>query len=206
MNLEEIRKLALKTMGKRQSHVSREKGYVYFHGQRVARIALTLRTLIYPERTEEDQAILVGGWFHDVGKGIEPHWEYGAVLTKKILEEYCAEPQLAKIVEVVGGHTLRKQKDYPYYVQLVQDADILDHFGSQDVWLSFLYAAANDGNIESTLAYWETEYPKEREKVVAALNFPQSIEFFLEKDRFLGEFVERFRLESTGELWGIRKN
>jgi hypothetical protein len=30
-----------------------------------------------------------------------------------------------------------KEDDFPFYVKLIQDADLVDHFGSLDIWLGF---------------------------------------------------------------------
>lgn len=206
MDFASIKAQAWKMMGKRLSHSGRETGYIYYHGQRVAQTALQLRELIFPKQSQDDDVILVGGWFHDVGKGIEPHWEYGAILAEQILRGYCPQPQLTQIVQIVAGHTLRKEREYPYYVQLVQDADILDHFGTQEIWLNFLTTVHNGGSVNSSLEYFDTKYTEHVEKVRSLLNFPQSVDIYNEKDRFVQGFMERFRLESTGDLWGIRKN
>ena len=113
MDLAAIKELAWQSMGERITHPQREKGFIYYHGQRVAAIALQLRELICPGDESYDQVILVGGWFHDVGKGLEPHWEYGALIAREMLKEHCSPRELEQIVEIVQGHTLRKQRDYP---------------------------------------------------------------------------------------------
>ncbi|HHT67920.1 MAG TPA: HD domain-containing protein [Firmicutes bacterium] len=200
MDLDLIKERARRSMGKRHSHAEREPGYAFFHGQRVGKIAGQLRELIYPNREEHDDVILVGGWFHDVGKGIEPHWEYGALIAREILCDVCPEEELNQIVEIVGTHTLRKRKDYPYYVKLVQDADILDHFGSQEIWLNFWHSSYHRETVEHTLAYYRDSYVENAERVRDLLNYPESVAFFDEKDQFVRTFIDRFRREAAGEL------
>lgn len=200
MDLAAIKELAWQSMGERITHPQREKGFIYYHGQRVAAIALQLRELICPGDESYDQVILVGGWFHDVGKGLEPHWEYGALIAREMLKEHCSPRELEQIVEIVQGHTLRKQRDYPHYVQLVQDADILDHYGSLEIWLNFQYCALSGWGMERSWEFYAEKYGEQITKVRALLNFPQSVEFFDEKDRFVRQFVERFRREGRGEL------
>lgn len=202
MDLNALKQQAWQSMGKRFSHPEREPGYAFYHGQRVGKIALQLRELIFPGEDSLDEVILVGAWFHDVGKGIEPHWDYGALICQTLLQEFCSPYQLAQIVEIVQGHTLRKQKDYPHYVQLVQDADILDHFGSQEIWLNFWYSAYHRNTLADSLKYFAEDYSTHVQRVRSRLNYKQSVEFFDEKDRFVQEFVERLRLEGQGELVG----
>ncbi|NMA61728.1 MAG: HD domain-containing protein [Firmicutes bacterium] len=204
VDLDQIQKVAFETMGHRQVNPQREPGYIYYHGQRVGKIALQLRELIFPFQDQDDGVILVGGWFHDVGKGIEPHWEYGALLVERILGEHCSVDQLEQIREIVGNHTLRKEKEYPHYVQLVQDGDILDHFGSQEIWLNFWHTAYHKQNLDYALEFYETRYQKQVVKVRELLNFEESVEFFNEKDRFVRSFVERLRKEGMGDLVGYK--
>lgn len=187
-------------MGKRPSHVYREPGYIFAHGQRVGQIALQLRKLIYPGEQKDDAVILVGSWFHDIGKGIEPHWEYGALLARAILRDCCPPDQLEQIAEIVGSHARRKQKPFPYYVKLVQDSDILDHFGSQEIWLNFTRAARSGGGIEESLSFHKEQYGANVSRVRRLLNYEESVTFFDEKDRFVRAFIERFRLEAEGGL------
>ncbi len=200
MDLELIKDKAWELMGKRFSHPDREPGYAYYHGQRVGTIALELRELIFPEEDGNDEVILVGSWFHDVSKGIEPHWEHGALMARAILEEFCTPVKLEQIVAIVGGHTLRKQGDYPNYVKLVQDADILDHFGSQEIWINFWHCAYRRQTLENSLDFYSDFYAEHVQRVRELLNYPESIAFFDDKDQFVRNFVERFRREAAGEL------
>ncbi|HHU62303.1 MAG: HD domain-containing protein [Bacillota bacterium] len=200
MDLDKIAVFARELMINRCSHINREQGYIYFHGQRVGQIALQLRNLIFPRTVEFDEVILVGSWFHDLGKGIEPHWESGAVLVGDLLSEHCSPDELTKIKEIVVGHTLRKEREYPFYVQLVQDADILDHFGTQDIWLNFTRCGYTRKGMDDSLRFYDEVYDEQMNKIRSLLNFEESLEFFDEKDRFLREFIERFRAEGKGKL------
>lgn len=202
MDLQAIQKLAEESMAQRLSHPDREPGYIYHHGKRVAQIALQLRELIFPGDESYDDVLLVGGWFHDVGKGIEPHWEYGALLCREILRELVPPGKLEQIVEIVAGHTLRKQRKYPHYVQLIQDADILDHFGSQEIWLSFWHCAHRGKGLASALEFFQGKYLERAALVRSLLNYGQSVELFDEKDLFVRQFVKRLEREARGELVG----
>lgn len=200
MDLDLIKEQAWQAMGKRHSHPDRELGYAFYHGQRVAKIALKLRELILPGEDSQDQVILVGGWLHDVGKGIEPHWEYGALISREIMRDLCSPSELEQITTIVGAHTLRKKQPHPHYVKLVQDADILDHFGSQEIWLNFWHCAYRRENVEHSLEFYRDYYAANAQRVRSLLNYQKSVEYFDEKDRFVQDFVERLRRENAGEL------
>ena len=201
MNLEEIRKLAFKHMGKRKSHPYREQGFIYYHGQRVGEIALHLRKRIFPQQSKFDDVILIASWFHDLGKGIEPHWEYGALLAREILAPYCKPAELEQIVEIIGSHTLRKQgASYPEYVKLVQDGDILDHFGTVEIWMNFLHNAHSEGTMFDSVRFYKEEYSKHAQTVRQLLNYSESVEIFDEKDQFVREFAARLEVEARGQL------
>lgn len=200
MDLDALRELAWRSMGKRRTAAEREPGFVFHHGQRVAKIALQLRELVFPGDASLDEVILVGGWFHDVGKGIEPHWQYGAILAREMLQPHCSPEELERIVEIVGCHTLRKEREYPYYVQLVQDADVLDHYGSMDVWLDFRYCAVFGHREEEALEFYGEKYEENVARISRLLNFPVAVEIFQEKTSFVWEFAQRFWREARGEL------
>lgn len=85
MNFERLEALAEKTMGKRKSHIEREIGAVYFHGKRVAVGVLQLREKLFSEDGSHDEILRCAGLFHDIGKGIEPHPQTGALLVRKLL-------------------------------------------------------------------------------------------------------------------------
>lgn len=201
MDLGQIKEVARQTMGERLTHPYREPGFIFHHGQRVGNLALQLRELIFPGAKENDAVLLVGGWFHDLGKGLEPHWETGPLLAGEILKNHCPKEQLEQIKEIIGGHTLRKKKAYPPYVQLVQDADLLDHFGTLEIWLNFWYTAGTKGTVSDALHFYQTEYKTRVEQVRPLLNYAQSQEFFEERDGFVGEFMERLQREGAGKLF-----
>jgi len=51
MDIKLIQEKAYKLMGSRKAHIEREKGGIYFHGQRCANIAIKLRKQILPNAT-----------------------------------------------------------------------------------------------------------------------------------------------------------
>ncbi|NIK80017.1 hypothetical protein FHS15_005201 [Paenibacillus castaneae] len=72
---------------------------------------------------------------------------------KSLLANECTADELEHISTIILLHNTRKQEDQPYYIKLVQDADILDHFGSNEIWLKYLYSAHVDENVFDSIRF-----------------------------------------------------
>jgi uncharacterized protein len=204
LNIEYITKIAYEKMGKSKAQITREKGFIYYHGLRTAKLALTLRKYIFPEITQYDDVIFVGALFHDIGKGVEPHEETGQVLVKHILKEYCLEEELGMSSDIVRFHRDRKtHNDYPIWVQLVQDADILEHQGTTEVWLNVAYSLYEEQSYDRAIEWWLKDEKslagriKQRNK----LNFDFSKKIWDEKILFVDSFIRRLEEESEGTIY-----
>ncbi len=201
MNLEIIRELAFKHLGDRKAHHHREKGFIYYHGQRVANLAVQLRKMLLPEDNSRDEMMMVASFFHDVAKGIEPHCQYGSILARALLKEHCEADALEEIVDIIRCHQLRDAKqDYPKWVKIVQDADILDHFGIVEIWMNFQYYAHESGSILDSLAYYKNEFFGHAASLKDLLNYELSLDIYNEKIDFINSFVTRMALEANGEI------
>lgn len=85
-------------------------------------------------------------------------------------------------------------------MKLVQDADILDHFGSMEVWLKFVYSGNNEENVYDAIQLWDSEsYAKYVVDSREALNYELSKDIFDKKIEFVAQFQARFRAECCGE-------
>lgn len=202
MDINFLEELAYKKMGKVRAHLEREPGHIYYHGLRVAKLSINIRKLIFPEESNFDDIIYTGGLFHDIGKGIEPHEETGYAVVKHILQEYCESSELNKVSEIVRYHCKRVfPNDYPLWIRIVQDADILDHMGTTEIWLNFLYTAYEGRSIDRSLEwYCGDEVKGHLEKMRNMLNYNESKDIWEEKVRFVDQFVQRLRLEADGEI------
>lgn len=204
MDMNEVKEIARKTMSKRKSHLNRERGFIYYHGQRVANLAMNLRKNLFPHESTMDDIIYAGALFHDVTKGIEPHHLTGAELVHTLLNSACSAEELAGISEIIRHHNTRKQADspdLPYYMKLVQDADILDHFGSMEIWLKFVYSGNNEENVFDAIQLWDSEnYAKYVASSREVLNYELSKDIFDQKLIFVEQFQARFRAECNGEI------
>lgn len=201
MDLEKLKCLAYKHMGNRKAHNYRERGYIYYHGQRTANLAVELRTQILPTDDSNDEIIMAAAFFHDIAKGIEPHSIYGAIIVKEILAQYCQAKELDLIVEMIRWHQFRdKTKDYSDYIKILQDADTLDHFGVLEIWTNFLYYAYQEGNIKDSVEFYQKQFDDLVGKIRKGLNYNVSLEIFDEKIHFIKNFVKRMEIEAQGRI------
>jgi len=203
MDLRAINALAFEQMGNRSSHAHKDKGNKYYHGQRVAVLALKLRRLLLPDDDSHDEIITAAAWFHDVMNGNDNHAELGAAKAKELLAPHCTDEELAAICEIIGVHDDRPPgcDDYSPCIKLHQDADLLDHFGTFDVWASFLHAASHDETINDARDWLCRGRPRKNAIYRAELNYEISRKIFDEKTEFLQYFTDRFYVESMGGIW-----
>jgi len=154
MNKDAVYRKAQQLMGKTLSHEGREKGFVLHHGLRVAQLALELaESLSEPVDTD---ALWAAALFHDVGKGLEPHWYTGRGIVMEHLPELTdSREQLERIAHLVRYHAKRSDPTvYSSELRLLQDADVLDHRGGMHVWLAVGGGIANGQRPEDILAEW----------------------------------------------------
>ena len=127
--------------------------------------------------------------------------KYGAVLMKDILKEYCTEYEINEVIEIIHYHNLRKKNnDYSEYIGIVQDADILDHYGAVGIWMNFLYCAYKDKPMQTSVEFYKKEFDSEVKKCRALLNYDVSRKIFDDKVSFEYSFIDRFNSESEGEI------
>jgi len=193
--------IARKAMGARKALLTRETGYLLHHGQRTAEIALHLCEHL-DEQGEIDRDILyAAGLFHDIGKGIEPHAETGAALARMLLADACTPGECGQIAALIQQHNKRGQVQVPLAAGILQDADILDHFGAQAVWLCFLFNGFTEKGPQAALGYYESEEnARYQQRSRLGLNFDYSREVFDNRLTVEQSFFTRFRDEVDGAL------
>jgi uncharacterized protein len=207
MNLNEIRKLAYELLGDKASHSWKEIGNKYYHGERVANLVLNLRKQIFPNDNSHDDILTVAAWFHDIMNGSKNHAEEGAEKAREVLRDYCTEQELNEICEIISVHDDRYsgRDTYNNYIKLQQDADHLDHFGTYDIWMAFLYAVPHDMKFHEVIDWLNNVRPTQDEKYRNELNFSLSKKIYDEKTEFLKHFAERFQVEGSGGIWNVDK-
>jgi uncharacterized protein len=200
MDLALIKQIAFENLGNRKAHRHRETGFIYYHGARVANLVINLRKLILPEDSSMDEILQAAAYFHDVAKGIEPHSKYGAVLIREMLQDLCTAEEIEQIARLIGSHAQRKKREYNNYEMLLQDADLLDHFGTIELWMNFCYSAIDDKNIDFSIDYYDTEFKALADKNKSLLNYEVSEKIFNEKLQFLHDFISRMKIENKGDI------
>ena len=207
MTFEKLKPLAFELMGNRKAHLQREKGGIYYHGERVAKTVIILRKILLPSDESKDEILKIAALFHDIGKGIEPHDKYGATLAEKALKDILPSPMLDEIRDLISLHCDRRPQNNTYSetVKLLQDADILDHFGAYSVWVDFLYSAHTERNIIKTANYnvsrWEKCYTNNRD----LLNYDISKKILNEKATYISKFYSRLQVECVGDIVNLDK-
>ncbi len=204
MNLEKIKELAYKHMADRKAHKEREKGFIFYHGVRTGKLAVSLREAIIPGNTQKDQILRVAGYFHDVAKGIEPHGEYGAVLVKEILKDQCTPSELEEISELIFYHQKRKKDpNYSDYIKIFQDADTLDHLGTIEIWMNFNYYSYMEQTIEESVKFYNEHFDGQVRTMRELLNYQISERILDDKVQFVKDFAERMKAEANGEIFNF---
>ena len=202
---EELKPIAFQLMGTRKAHLEREKGGIYYHGERVAKTVVALRKIILPDDSSNDETLQIAALFHDIGKGIEPHAGYGSVLAREALKTYFDETTLENICNLISLHCARSPEDnnYSEYVKLLQDADMLDHFGTVDVWMNFWYSAYTERDLTKTAFFEDFDWESHCENNRKLLNYEISKRIFDEKVKYTNSFYSRLRVECMGDVFDI---
>ncbi len=204
MNLEKIKELAFRHLADRKAHKDREKGFIFYHGERTGKLAVSLRKVLIPENTQKDQILLAAGYFHDVAKGIEPHGDYGAVLAKEILKDQCTPSELEEISELIFYHQKRKKDpNYSDYIKIFQDADVIDHFGTIEIWMNFNYYSYMEQPIEESVKFYNEHFDGHVRKMRELLNYQISERILDDKVQFVKDFAERMKVEAKGEIFNF---
>jgi uncharacterized protein len=204
MDLIKIKQIAHDEMADK-IHWSGEKGAKYYHGERVAELALTLKKYILPEDDgRHDDIIKAAGWFHDITNGMENHALTGAERTRILLAEHCSEYELREIYDIIYRHDDRTsdRNEFSVYAKIQQDADHLDHFGIFDIWMQFLCASLYKRTIVEDIENMKKRQKAyDRKKYEHELNFDVSKKIYRERIEFSRSFAERFEAEGTGGIW-----
>ncbi len=195
MQLDRIAEIAADYFKNKRSHVYKDIGNKYYHGIRTAELALDLRRRLFPDDASHDDVIRVASWFHDCQNGSDEHCEAGARYCEGALRGLCTESELRAICAIVRVHDDRSHRvTYDVPTMLVQDADLLDHFGSYDVIMATLQCNYEDKPVAEVVR-WLYDRRKAVPQYSRELNFEISREIFLEKIEFMTMFADRMKSE-----------
>ena len=200
MDFDRLTTLAFKYMGKKKSHKEREIGAAYFHGMRVANGVIELRKRLFEDNSMDD-VLRCAGMFHDIGKGIEPHNHTGAVLVRDLLKDEMTETELDQVCRLISAHCDRQPGSdvHSWDEKLLQDADLLDHYGSQGIWMSIsYYAYTTQQEMNQVPEFYMGEWQKQIAEHRALLNYDCSKEIFDDKVAFEKQIADRMEIEKNG--------
>jgi len=205
MDLEVIAKIAAGEMANKRSFPHKSLGDKYHHGQRVATLALRLRQILFPQLTDKDELLTVAAWFHDIYNGHEEyhkiHGEKGAELVRQLLANHCTAAELGEICGIIAIHDERPIETDSVALKLHQDADHLDHFGTDEIVEECSYSAVHDKSRTATITELQERYEMKSVIWKSQLHFELSRRIYDEKREFVRTFVERFKAELGGEIW-----
>ncbi len=198
MNSERIAVLAKKYL-MRRAHEERETGFIYAHGQRVARGVIELRRRVTDDASHDD-LLRCAAMFHDVGKGIGEHGQTGAEMVRFLLKDELTPGEIDEVARLVYAHNHRAPGTgkWDLWAQLLQDADIIDHYGTVEVWLNFHYCAYKDRQMLEDLSFYSDQFPAQTQEHRALLNLDEAKRIYDERVQFNKEFAARMAVEAEG--------
>lgn len=150
MNSDAIRKRTAEIMSD-SVEIPYEPGYRLHHGERSERLCMQIADA---EKLAVDrESLAIGALVHDLGKSSgdtgESHAVRGARMVKEMFADLMTPDELVQVAEIVKHHFERpngkwyENKEKPSWnneILILQDADVLDHFGIPGIWLSLHWA------------------------------------------------------------------
>ena len=173
MNLDIIRQKAYELMGTRKAHIEREAGGIYYHGQRTANVAIALRKHIIPDDNSKDEILIAACYLHDCAKGIEPHAKYGAIVAREALNGLAENEEINQICDLIEKHKDRNSntQEINSFHKILQDADLIEHFGIYEIWMCFQYYAHTNGSLTDAIKFYEENHTAHTSTSRALLNY-----------------------------------
>lgn len=197
MDLQKISEIAAREMKTKASHPFKEPGNKYYHGQRTAEIIKQLCPKV--DYTGNTEILIVSAWFHDICNGEEHHENKGADKTCNLLQNLCSEAELKEIHRIISIHDSRRSADLQTDVKIHQDADLLDHFGTFEVWNYFQYALKEQMSMtEAAYLLLDDSKFSSSENV---FHFEISEKVYQERRSYVKAFADRLLKESKGEIY-----
>lgn len=184
-------------IGSRRSHPHREAGAAYRHGRRLMNGVIELRKRITDDASHDD-ALRVAALFHDIKKGEEPHGESGARIASELLRGRTELRVLREALTIIRLHDdMREERDI--FLSIFRDADLLDHIGCYEIWMSFVHCFDTGRGMEDALNDWYLrKFDRSMEDLRRGLHFDESRRIFDDKVAFERAFRERLMREANG--------
>lgn len=185
-----------------KSHDRREPGWAYRHGRRTANLALWLREKLFPDNPEMDDNLYAAGLFHDCAKddGAD-HGEAGARRAAKYLKGIVPEADMPAVTRAIARHNKRGMPECTALEKLLQDADIIDHFGAIEVWLNVSYSVLGGEGPERSLEFYTNEWNGMVGELRMQFNYELAKSVFNDRIAYNDGFIARLREESEGRIF-----
>ncbi len=206
MELGAIKNLAYELIGNKEE-VPHGVGYRLAHGYRVGAIA----EWIAHELGESDELLFVAGILHDIGKDKAGHPEddgimhgpRGAEIIRKQFIHFMSINELQRVATMVENHNARPKskwfidKEKPQHsteVLILQDADLLDHFGEEGINITLNWGRFFKKTREQILKEWKygERVARMHEEVRRSLNFDVSVREFDRRLKIMQDYFLKF--------------
>lgn len=198
LNREMAREKAKEILLGMQSHARREPGWAWRHGFRTANLALWLRARLFPATPEMDDILYAAGLFHDCAKDDDAdHAAAGALRAAGYLDGIVPVGMLPLVTHAIHQHNKRGELASDLE-KVLQDADIIDHFGTIEVWLNVSCSVLGGEGPERSLAFYDTEWEPMISELTGLINFDLSKAVFQDRIAYNNEFIKRLRIEAAG--------
>jgi uncharacterized protein len=201
MNLNAIMDIAISEMKYKSSHPFKERGNKFYHGQRVCETIKHLCEIIGYK--EDINTLIVAAWFHDICNGSDNHELLGANKVKELLEGLCTNDELSIIYRLIALHDSRSSSDLSIDAKILQDADLLVHFGVFEIWCTFHYALKENLSMEETAELMLNNYNEQFQEEKSLLHFECSKKIYVQKRLYVRDFTTRMQEESKGYFMPI---
>jgi len=187
-----------------------EKGYRYYHGLRSAKLAAALAEGMGLEVNRN--VLFVGSFLHDVGKAGyrgPNHGPRGAELIRSEIPHLFSTSELGLVLSMVENHYARPNSkhyvgkvkpSFPDEVLIIQDADTIDHFGSNGVWIAYHWSGHHLRSQQDEIDYYNTRDTRWRKEAVEGLNYDlckQELQYRISR---IDEFFAVWQQEEKGAL------
>ena len=209
-NKDTLRAICETQLSSRQSHAWKEPGNKFDHGIRTAKLALSLKRVIFPDDTAINEDILeLAGWFHDLCNGQDDHENAAADALPALIGHLVTDEELSAVCDLIRLHdhrlrditTEERRAQYSDALLLLQDADLLDHLGTYSVWITISeFAYQHKTPFDYAVQFENGAFDRFAARWRCKINYPLSKELFEEKISFEVEFGKRMQRELDGEF------
>ncbi len=201
MDRQRIIDIAREALDELESHDGRETGFVFRHGLAVAQLAVNLSRQVQADIDVSEAVLFCGGLFHDCAKGQPNHAAAGAKEVRRLLDGQLSAADIEAVAHLVEHHNDRGNPTHAAAVHVLQDADVLDHLGAQNIWLAIYFAATHDRDLAETVAFYRHEQTDGyHEAARASLNFAASRREFDRRVGITDAFYAELEHENAGGL------